>query len=338
MKPTPHPDQAIQAVIFSRDRAMQLDGVLRSFYLHCQDASQARLSVLFLASDERHDRQYHTLAAEYNGRVHFIRQRDFRRDLLSILAPFQRGRQESLYWRLSKIGGLGFPLGSFPNRLWRRTLGPLPALLARLFLSAWGRDAYVLFLVDDNIFVRDFRLQEVVETLEGHPDLIGFSLRLGENTTYCYSHGRPQALPPFASIKPHIVKYPWSQADGDFGYPLEISSSVYRSRDILPLVMGLPFHNPNSLEGRLAFQAKDFRAGRPRLGCYRSSVTFCNPVNIVQTMTPNRAGEKSGYMADELRLLFEQGQRIHVDEYAGFTSSACHQEVELVFEQGRAVP
>ena len=52
-------------------------------------------------------------------------------------------------------------------------------------------------MVDDNIFVKDFLLKEIIEALDRNPRAIGFSLRLGRNTGYCYMQGRDQSLPPF---------------------------------------------------------------------------------------------------------------------------------------------
>jgi len=53
---------------------------------------------------------------------------------------------------------------------------------------------------------------------------------------------------------------------------------------------------------------------------------------MVQSVMPNRAGEFLKYSADELSAKFELGERIQVEAYSGFTPEACHQEVELIFE------
>jgi hypothetical protein len=191
----------------------------------------------------------------------------------------------------------------------------------------------VLFLVDDNIFVQDFNLEEAVDVLKQTDQLVGFSLRLGQNTTYCYARNREQALPEFERRGNNIVQFKWGGADGDFAYPLEVSSSLYRWQDIMPLLMAVAFENPNVLEDRLAFYARNFKGKRPLLACYGQSVTFCNPINMVQSVMPNRTGESISYHAEELSSRFEQGQRIQVEAYSGFVPQSCHQEVELVFEK-----
>ena len=234
MKAKKNGEKEITGIIFSRDRAMQLDGLLRSFFLHCKDASRAHMSVLYKATDERHSFQYQVLSAEYAGRVDFKEQQHFRRDMLSILMPFAIGVREKTYRVLSTFGNIGFPLGSFSNRLWRRTFGPIQIFFARKFTPVLPGNLYVLFLVDDNIFVRDFHLSNVIDVLKKHNDLIAFSLRLGENTTYCYSQNHLQALPSFTYINQGIAKYDWTKAEYDFGYPLDISSSLGPLNSQLP--------------------------------------------------------------------------------------------------------
>jgi len=55
----------IQCILFSFDRAMQVDAVLRSLMLHCQDADQIPISVLYRTSNKKHTLQYDRLTAEY---------------------------------------------------------------------------------------------------------------------------------------------------------------------------------------------------------------------------------------------------------------------------------
>jgi hypothetical protein len=85
----------------------------------------------------------------------------------------------------------------------------------------------------------------------------------------------------------------------------------------------------------MAFTTRHFRSKRPLLACYQHSVTFCNPINMVQSVMPNRAGEFLNYSADALSSKFELGERIQVEAYSGYIPEACHQEVELLFRRLR---
>jgi hypothetical protein len=304
----------MHVIVFSRDRAMQLDATLRSFFLHCEDADRASIIVLFQATNAMHAAQYAELARRDYAvarKVRFVREENFRADLLRELLGFAApSRSASASRRLAR-------LGAWAGRL------------TRLFRSAFGNEV-VLFLVDDNLFVRGFRLRDVEDALAAHPDAVGVSLRLGRNTTYCYPRDHAQRVPPLVSAG-RAVKYDWPGAEGDFGYPLEVSSSAYRLADVFPLLAGTRFRNPNTLEVAMARRAGSFRSAKPALLCFETSVTFCNPVNKVQGEIDNRAGAGAEHSSDSLARLFATGQRIDVESYAAFVPSACHQEVALRF-------
>ena len=191
----------------------------------------------------------------------------------------------------------------------------------------------VLFLVDDNIFVRDFHLADIIECLEENQTALGFSMRLGKNTEHCYPLNTKQNLPVFSSTNKGCLKYEWIKAEYDFGYPLEVSSSVYRVKDMMPFLEYLDFNNPNTLESRMAAHKHLFAKTAPSLLCPEFSLTFCIPVNKVQNVCNNRAGNETGYSSDALAKKYEEGYRIDVAHYVGFVPNACHQEIPMEFKK-----
>lgn len=303
-------------IIFSRDRALQLEGTLSSFLLHCLDPEQIHLYVLYLATNPLHSRQYVELSREYSQRVsiRFIPQHSFRSDLLKLLLPIDH----RIFWK--KI------------RQQIIKLGPRFGFLNRFGLANKPLD-YVLFMVDDNLFVRDFHLQSMVHALDANPDGIGFSLRLGLNTTYCYSKNSPQGLPSFMPVNEGILKFDWTTGVLDFGYPLEVSSSVYSSKLLWNLLNQIPFSNPNTLESRMASSRKYYQFTHPYLLCFEQSATFCNPINKVQKVWDNRSGSNQEYSVAQLSEKFSEGYRVRVESYSGFSPNACHQEVDLILEK-----
>ena len=270
------------ALMFSKDRAMRLDVVLRSLTSHCRDLDGANMhiQVLYTSSSYFHERQYRQMA-EWFPHVTFVRQGDFKKDLLTCLK---------------------------------------------------GHD-HVFFMVDDNIFVKDFLTKDIVAALERNPRAIGFSLRLGRNTTYCYMLKKDQPLPAFRADE-DLLLFDWTASESDFGYPLEVSSSVYRVADIEPLVNNVEFSNPNTLEALMDGNKSAFKASKPDLLCYGTSVAFCNPANMVQTVfTANRARRDDDYGSDKLANIFAKGYRINIERYSGFIPVSCHEEVDYLFER-----
>jgi len=279
-------------VVFSKDRAMQLDATLRSFFLHCGDSVRTILKVIFTGSSEFFLRQYAQLKHEYPA-VDFIAQSKFRKDVYALL-----GIPLSIWSRLAlKTGASQY---SFAHQ-------------------------YVLFLVDDNIFVRDFRLSDATDALEHEKTALGFFLQLGANINYCHLLDIP--VPPIAYLPVFgdVVKYRWTELCDGLNYPLEVSSSIYRLAEVGKLIARLDFFDPNTLEGQMAARAGNFRRSHPYCLCYNQSVTFCNPINRVQNTAANRSGDRPEDSADALARLFESGYRIDVKAYNDLVPNANHQ-------------
>jgi glycosyltransferase involved in cell wall biosynthesis len=263
-------------LVFSKDRPLQLDGTLTSLRRHCRDAGAFTPRVLYTTSTSRARSLYCQVMREHPD-VHFVREQDFRRDLLLLLQ----------------------------------------------------RHEFVLFVVDDSIFVRDFMLDEFANALRRHKDAIGVSLRLGRNANYCYALDKPQGIPELHPFSDTLLTFRWPGAECDFGYPLEVSSSLYRSADLLPLLRELPFSNPNTLEAGLANRAGHFHDSHPQLLCPPVSLAFSAPINLVQQVCDNRVGKREQFTAAALNDRFAAGCRIDVSRFDGFTPTGCHQEVDL---------
>ena len=150
----------IQTIIFSRDRAMQLDAVLRSFFIHCQDSDKIRVVVLFLASDDVHARQYETLRSAYPD-VIFFAQRHFRHDVWSFVLTLASGAIKCRFWWLDSINTAGLFLERLPGKVIRRMSKQWRQRILRRLAPGSPDKTHFLFLVDDNIFVRDFQLTPV---------------------------------------------------------------------------------------------------------------------------------------------------------------------------------
>lgn len=287
----------IRVVVFSRDRALQVHATLSSLNLQALDASTAQISVLFRRTSARYVVQYNRLAAEFRDRVSFVEETNFRSQVVDLL-------------------------GGLPNA----------AEVSRQDVPKTTERDYCLFLVDDSIFIRQFWLQEAVAALDSNPDALGYSFRLGQNTTLSYSLDRPQRLPSFHTLGGGILKYRWDRADGDFGYPLEVSSSLYPLGIILGLLQGLAFDSPSSLESQMSLRAGEFARSRPALLCFERSVAFSAPLNRVQEVFSNRSGNSPAFSTENLADLFEAGKRLNVRALQGFVPQACHQEIQPEFE------
>ncbi len=201
-----------------------------------------------------------------------------------------------------------------------------------------GDSQHVLFVVDDTIFLNALLLDDAVSLLDAKTDCLGFSFRLGRNTTYCYPLDKTQSLPTFAPAGRRRLIFDWTASEYDFGYPLEISSSMYRTAEIAPLLARLSYRDPNTLEAALAIDAASLRASHPQLGCYERSVSVSIPANRVQVANANRTSGREDYAPDALLERYFHGDRLDVNHYRGLISNACHQELDLIFEKDASIP
>ncbi len=196
-------------------------------------------------------------------------------------------------------------------------------------LDLIARAPYVAFVVDDTMFTSSFSVRTAIRELESSDLAIGFSLRLGANTTYCYTVDAPQDPPAFTTRGPGVLAFPWPGASLDFGYPFDLSSSIYRSRDLETPLGRMRFDNPNEMEAQLAATAPTAGRRRPELLCLERSAAFSIPANLVQTVARNRSGTRPDKSPERLAAAFERGARIDVASYADFPNVACHQDVAL---------
>lgn len=193
---------------------------------------------------------------------------------------------------------------------------------------------HVLFVVDDCLFVRGFSSAAAVGALEAEPTALGASLRLGRNTVRSYALRASQAVPDVQPVAAEggasaWFRFRWPACAHDFGYPLEVSSSLYRRRDLWPLLQAITFRNPNQLEDGLSRRAGGFAASHPLLLMAPVSLAFCNPCNRVQDEYANRAGTAVEQSSTALARAYADGHRVSVEVLAGYTPQACHEEVDL---------
>lgn len=254
-------------VIFSRNRAMQLDALLRSIYQFAPRLF-SEIHVLYRA-DPEYDSAYRLLIPTHSG-IHFIRQTDLKQETLHALS------------------------------------GDLAS-----------------FLGDDDVFygpvdpsVTDWLTEEI----------LCFSLRLGKNTTYCYSLDQTQEFDNFETLRNgDVLRWKWREAPCDLGYPFSIDGHVFRVPELKEALAGMSFNNPNELED----QWRHTPTSREYMACYAQSRLVGIPANIVQQTYPNRHEHGSTL---ELNELFLAGQRIDL-ERMNFDVRSAHAPIPFVFRK-----
>jgi hypothetical protein len=259
---------AVRCIIFSKDRAMQLDACVRSIQQFARyDGS---IIVIYKATTPAFARGYELL--DPGDRVRLVAESDdFGRDVMEAIDP------------------------------------EVP---------------YTVFQVDDDVFFRRPPAVPVVPE-----SFAALSLRLGENTSYCYPMGQEQAIPDMVS-KGHLLAWNWMRASGDFSYPMSLDGHVFRTSRLVRMLSGQGFTNPSRLEEALT--RRRFSAP-PLMLSFPESCVVSLPVNIVTTTHSNRAGADPGLSAEALNSRFLAGERIDLEAMDFSAVRGAHQEIALKF-------
>jgi hypothetical protein len=245
----------ILCVLFSKDRAMQVHALLFSYFHHVQPA--VPVVVLYTCSTEAHYQSYNVLQEDCKHLpVQFIKEQNFRTDLLQIIRSSTLGR--------------------------------------------------IFFMTDDGIFKEPVNLNEV---LSYHPVDYIFSLRLGSDFTFCYSHNKPQQVPAVNWQDSDVHQWEWHQMphSPDWSYPLSVDATFFCRLELLMLLESTQFSSPNSLEAKLQQYQQLF--------IYRKGVCFTHtkyvniPCNLVQQEYKNVT--TGLFDTGELLDHFLKGERIN---------------------------
>jgi hypothetical protein len=306
-------------IVFSKDRAFQLEACLRTLLIQCRDANEVPIRVLWTASHSNHRRSYALLRDSFHHlpNIEFIEESGFRSDLIVIWGGIARGS-----WRDHAVRHLEKVSASWARNL----IQPFTNLLLRPAPA-------VLYVVDDTVFLRSFGFTECASRLLAKDDGLAFSLRLGEGLTRFYMGNSPQEVPELTLMDKdsQVYQFRWTEAEGDFAYPLEISSSILKSNLILSRLLRKRWHSPNTLELALANMAGRYKQKHPLVLTFREPRAVSVPLNIVQQdFTENRVGGKERYQPDRLCDLFLKGVRADLSGLNQMPHTSVHMEIDLL--------
>lgn len=191
-----------------------------------------------------------------------------------------------------------------------------------LLLTMDKNEKFSTFFVDDIIFKEDFSIgDEKMKMLETDNNILCLSLRLHPRLTYCY----PARCKMVSPSPDKNNKFNWIGKTGDYGYPMSLDGSIFRTNEILYRLQHLSYSNPNTLESNMASSPikKSFML------MYDKSVIVNNPANKVQNFNQNVHGNIS---AEYLNGEYLKGKTISLENSKGIENISCHQEIDIIFE------
>ena len=183
---------------------------------------------------------------------------------------------------------------------------------------------YVMFAVDDIIVKGRVNLEQCVSMLE-QSDAFGFYLRLGKNITYNYNLDCPTPNPPGDEIDSQFFLWKFRDGTGSWRMITSVDMTIFRKRDLVWPLEQIDYMHPTSLETKwiVLFKPLSYRGI-----CYLESKVVNIPLNLVH---PSTARHMSGYSAEELLRVFQQGYKIDIRDYEGLQHNSAHTDYKPRF-------
>jgi hypothetical protein len=292
-RPGPERAPGAEGVIFSMDRALQLEGLLASYAANV--ANPAPVHVLYRASSAAHRAAYDEVLSRFAGVVASVSvqagRETFRDQLLAILGSVSASR---LFFLVDDD----------------------------LFVERF--DLNRLLDVDTRIAIPSFRLgtnltrSYVVQQPQPLPRLYRW------DGTGAGAHD-PGVSDRDAS-RDDLLCWRWSDGAYEWAYPLSVDGHIFGTAEIEAIARHCDFDSPNTFENSLQEFADLFR---PRLGvCYRKSRMLNLPVNKVQADVANLHGDVH---QDDLLREWQRGFRLDHEALFQVENESAHQELNISF-------
>lgn len=276
----------LTAIVFSLNRAMQLEALLKSISECLLKLNpDVKVKVLFGATSEEYSKAYQILQERFAGKsIQFVEKHrgQYTLDKKLLLRP------RNLYRYLK-----------YPYMRDHKKLFNFKELLEEIVATADSE--LVTFLTDDSLFYRSSSLsRDLVGLINEQPAQRSFSLRHGLNI---------QNPPVGLKVNERYCSWQMFQAECDafWSYAFSIDGHLYSRSFVTDLIREILFVNPNSFEGFLWHSARTQKLFGEAY-CFKESVLLSFPINMVQTTVQN---ESLGIDSAMLNDRFLQGYHLH---------------------------
>lgn len=279
-------------VIWSKDRAMQCDALLRSMIRNRCDYHMKSTAVLWTGSSDSFKDGYRALVERwdpFHEWISFREEGSFKKDILGILD----------YKFTSE-----YVLGNSDDNLF---INPFP----KKFNAKLVGDEHAI----------SFRLNKTVDYCQPA------SLNIEPPTLYRSFWMNEFGSGNGVSGQDYHLFWNWKDADphGCWGYPNPCDSNMYRRKWWIDLLKDADFKNPFTME----IYMNDHRnAARPIMKCFDKSVlvNVCN--NCVQDTGNPCGGQSQEFLNDQ----WLSGKQIDINPFMGMQPTQCHILKDFKFE------
>lgn len=273
----------MQIVIFSFNRAIQLDALLDSLLKHWKNP-KSYVDVLYNTSDEAYQKGYELLKERYRSKfISFHKENPLRGSAYPwpLLAKY--------------INFKAF----VHNKYIRKPKTNFRSLLFSIIESNPKRE--LMFMTDDSLFIRDVDVsEEVFSWLHAAPRNRQLSLRLGRGM-----NGESQF-----NIQEEEGWLTWNMSKvpgkNNWSYTFSVDAHIYDKSTLFAILKKTIFCNPSSLEGYMHLRSvKDGLFQEAKAPLKPTLLSF--PINMVQKVAEN---ETMGVSTEMLNDYYLNGYRL----------------------------
>lgn len=268
----------LQIIIFSFNRAIQLDALIAS-YKRFWKTPVCKIDVVYNTSSADFQRGYDKLieryASDHNIEFHKEHKAEFNYACKEIVNPYN----------LRKL--LNHKYLRHPKTDFRP--------LVNSIMKQSPMDM-VMFMTDDSLFIEDVTIPEYVfEWIREEPSLRQFSLRIGEGMNNQPASG--------VTHSGNLLEWNMNAMpkNTNWGYQFSVDAHVYSKDKILKLYETYLFCNPNSLEGYLCNMIRK-RGWFNEAKAFRQAKLLSFPINMVQQVEDNESMGVSTEMMNDYYL------------------------------------
>lgn len=269
----------IQIIVFSFDRALQLEALLSSVRRYWTRTAYA-LTVVYNTTGEDFERGYVQLQQDYPE--------------FCFLKETRYGHRwpKADYFRFFNLKKM------LLHPKLRRQYSDFRDLLVGILRDS--KAPYTMFLTDDSVFIREVALTDLdLSFIEEDVSQNQISLRLGRQVSAC-----PSEIP----VRDGCLKWRFHQypLESSWGYNFSVDAHIYATSLILHVLERVIFNNPNTLEGNVCHYVR-VKKLLDRGLTFEHPYVLSFPLNRVQDVADNKS---LGVSVSFLNEQYLEGKRL----------------------------
>ena len=252
----------LQIIIFSYNRALQLDTLITSFIEKWQ-APQYYVDIIYNSSDKDFQKAYDVLIEKYRNIPNIV---------------FNKEKNVKDKYSVKELLNIRNFIAYIKNKRKFTPKSNFRSLCIEILKK--NKNDFVMFLTDDSMFIENVNIEtEIFNWIKEYPNKRQFSLRMGVGINNKGNNVKEKC-------KYIFWEFHQNPRNTNWGYPFSVDAHIYHKKPIMKLFSKYIFCNPNTLEGFInaqVYRKQIFEEGKANIKC--SLLSY--PINMVQTIEKN---------------------------------------------------